>query len=132
MAKSLNLFVPTKAPSHRQKRVAQEIRHYLAEVFMRGDFPPRYTDDGDLISLPAPVTITDISLSPDLKHAVIFVMPLGGNHKEETLEFLKAASNFLRKCLSKQLLLRGTPKLIFQIDQGLEEAQKIEALLKKI
>lgn len=132
MGKSLNLFVPSKAPSHRQQRVAQEIRFYLAETLMRGDIPARLDSAGELLTLPTSVTITDVRLSPDLKHATVFVMPLGGQYKEETLAFLKSSSGYFRKMISQKLQLRGTPKLIFEIDAVFLEVEKIEGLLKKV
>lgn len=132
MGKSLNLFVPSKAPSHRQQRVAQELRFYLSEIFMRGDFPPRFDEEGELLDLPTAVTVTDVHLSPDLKHATVFVMPLGGQHKEETLAFLKAASGYFRKMISQKLQLRVTPKLIFEIDNAFLAAEKIEEILRKV
>ncbi len=132
MGKSLNLFVPSKAPSHRQQRVAQEIRFYLSEILMRGDIPARYNDEGELLTLPTTVTVTDVRLSPDLKHATVFVMPLGGQHKEETIAFLKIASGYFRKMISQKLQLRVTPKLVFEIDPVFSAAEKIDEILKKV
>ncbi len=132
MGKSLNLFVPSKAPSHRQQRVAQEIRFYLSATLMRGDVPPRFGKTGEMVILPTSVTVTDVRLSPDLKHGTVSVMPLGGQYKEETLLFLKASSGYFRKMISQKLQLRVTPKLIFEIDGVFSEVEKIEELLKKI
>lgn len=132
MTKSLNLFVPSKAPSHRQERVAQEVRYYISSVLMKGDIPPLYTADGELMILPSPVTITDIKVSPDLKHATLYVMPLGGENQEETIAFLKASAGYFRKELSQKLQLRVVPKLSFQIDLAFEASQKLEDLFKKI
>jgi ribosome-binding factor A len=132
MTKSLNLFVPSKAPSHRQERVAQEVRYYISSVLMKGDIPPLYTADGELMTLPSPVTITDIKVSPDLKHATLYVMPLGGENQEETIAFLKASAGYFRKELSQKLQLRVVPKLSFQIDLTFEASQKLEDLFKKI
>ncbi|NBT85051.1 MAG: 30S ribosome-binding factor RbfA [Alphaproteobacteria bacterium] len=132
MVKSLNLFVPSKAPSHRQERVAQEIRFYVSSTLMRGDIPPLYTEDGELMALPTTVTITDIKVSPDLKHATLYVMPLGGEHQEDTIAFLKASTGYFRKELSQKLQLRVVPKLSFQIDLAFEATKKIEDLFRKI
>lgn len=84
------------------------------------------------MTLPTPVTITDIKVSPDLKHATLYVMPLGGEHQEETIAFLKETAGYFRKELSKKLQLRVVPKLSFQIDLGFEATRKIEDLFKKI
>jgi ribosome-binding factor A len=132
LVKSLNLFVPSKAPSHRQERVAQEIRFYVSSVLMRGDIPPLYTENGELMTMPATVTITDIKVSPDLKHTTLYVMPLGGEHQEETIAFLKASAGYFRKELSKKLQLRVVPKLSFQIDLAFEANKKIDDLFRKI
>jgi ribosome-binding factor A len=133
MAKQpLNLFVPHKAPSHRQQRVAQEVRFCLSQIFLRGDWPVRFDNQGDPIKAPASLTITDISISADLKQATVWVMPLGGEYIDEVKTFLDLMTGHLRKQLSNQLQLRAVPSLKFEIDKSIDKMSHIDELLKKI
>jgi ribosome-binding factor A len=128
----LDLFVPHKAPSHRQQRVAQEIRFCLSKIFLRGDWPVRFDSQGELIKAPTSITITDINISADLKQATVWVMPLGGEYKQEAKAFLDAITGHLRKQISGQLQLRAVPALKFEIDKSLDKMSHIDELLKKI
>jgi ribosome-binding factor A len=129
---SLNLFVPSKAPNHRQQKVAEEVRFLLAQELTRGHIPAHTMKDGSLKTLPTSVTLTHVTVSPDLKHATVLVMPLGGEKIKETLEFLTAAAPYLRKVLSQKLSLRVTPKLRFDIDRSFIESQRIDDLLRSV
>ncbi|WP_052046206.1 30S ribosome-binding factor RbfA [Candidatus Paracaedibacter symbiosus] len=118
-------LVPTKAPSNRQKRVAEEIRQVLAGIISRGDFfSPELRDRS--------ITVTQVTVSPDLRNALIFVMPLGGEHIQETLTHLKKYRGELRYLLSKELQLRYVPNLKFVLDDAIEQAAKIGELFAKI
>lgn len=117
------LFTPAKAPSHRLLRVGEEVRHILSSLFLRGDFPAP--------GLPTSVTITQVKMSPDLQHATVYIMPLGGQYKEETLAYLKEIAGFLRHQLGKELKAKFTPALRFHIDDSFEQAERIEKLLKE-
>jgi ribosome-binding factor A len=129
---SLNLFLPSKAPNHRQQKVAEEVRFVLAQELMRGDIPAHVMKDGTLKTLPTSVTLTHITISPDLKHATLLVMPLGGEKIKETVEFLNIAAPYLRKALSQKLSLRVTPKLRFDVDKSFIESQRIDNLLRSV
>jgi ribosome-binding factor A len=129
---SLNLFLPSKTPNHRQQKVAEEVRFLLAQELMRGDIPAHTASDGSLKTLPTSVTLTHVNISPDLKHATVLVMPLGGEKISETLEFLNMAAPYLRKILSQKLSLRITPKLRFSVDESLAYSQKIDDLLRSV
>jgi ribosome-binding factor A len=111
-----------KAPSQRQLRVAEEIRHVLAGVFSRGEFR-----DPDLAD--AHITVTEVRTSPDLKHATVFVSRLGRTDVNELLPNLTRAGAFLRGQIARQLHLRYAPELHFQPDTTLDEAMKIDTLL---
>lgn len=109
-------------PSQRQLRVAEEIRHVLAGLFERRDFR-----DPELAA--AQITVTEVRMSPDLKHAMAFVARLGRPDVEELLPILKRAAPFLRGQVAHALQLRYAPDLSFQPDHALEYATKIDRLL---
>jgi ribosome-binding factor A len=110
------------APSQRQLRVAEEIRHILAEIFLRTEF-----HDSDLAK--AHLTISEVRMSPDLKHAAVFVSLLGGRDVTPLLPVLKRVSPFLRSQIAPKIALRVTPDLKFLPDHALEEATRINNLL---
>jgi len=114
-----------KGPSQRQLRVAEEIRHALAQIFERGDLrDPALTE--------RPITVTEVRVSPDLKNAVAFVVPLGGGKEAEVklLEALTRANSHLRSLVAQQMSLRHAPRITFKRDGSFEEADKIEAILR--
>jgi ribosome-binding factor A len=113
---------PTSGPSQRQWRVAEEIRHVLAGVFARQELR-----DPDLAD--AQVTVTEVRIGPDLKHAIAFVARLGRSDVDALLPALKRATPFLRGQVAHSLRLKFAPDLTFQPDTALEYATKIDRLL---
>ena len=113
---------PAAGPSQRQLRVAEEIRHVLAGLFERRDFR-----DPELAS--AQITVTEVRIGPDLKHATVFVSRLGRSDVDALLPALKRATPFLRGQVAHALRLRFAPDLTFQPDTALEYATKIDRLL---
>lgn len=111
-----------KAPSQRQLRVGEELRHELADLFRRGDF-----HDPELQNLN--VTVTEVRISPDLRNATAFVTPLGGGNVEEALVALKRAAPFLRGQVARAMKLRFAPTLSFQADTSFDYAGHINAIL---
>ena len=109
-------------PSQRQLRVAEEIRHVLAGLFERRDFR-----DPELAA--ALLTVTEVRMSPDMKHATVFVARLGRSDVDALLPVLKRAAPFLRGQVAQAVRLRYAPDLSFQPDHALEYATKIERLL---
>jgi ribosome-binding factor A len=109
-------------PSQRQLRVAEEIRHILADIFLRTEF-----HDPDLAK--AHLTISEVRMSPDLKHAAVFISLLGGRDVSPLLPALKRVSPFLRSQIAPKIALRVTPDLKFLPDHALEEATRINNLL---
>jgi len=109
-------------PTQRQLRVAEEIRHVLAGIFGRHEFR-----DPDLAS--ADVTISEVRLGPDLKHATVFVSRLGRTDITALLPALRRAAPYLRTRLAHELRLRFAPDLHFQADEALDEATRINRLL---
>lgn len=109
-------------PSQRQLRVAEEIRHVLAGLFERRDFR-----DPELAA--AQITVTEVRISPDLKHATAFVARLGRSDVDALLPVLQRAAPFLRGQVAHALRLKFAPDLSFQPDHALEYATKIDQLL---
>jgi ribosome-binding factor A len=128
----LKLFVPTKAPSHRQERVAEEVRFLLCQQLQRDSLPIERDEDNNLLKPQAPITITELTVSPDLRHAQVGVMPLGGIGQEIVVKFMRANAWYLRKSLAKQLKTRIAPELDFYLDNHFDQAAKIDALIVKI
>ena len=117
------LFTPSRAPSHRQLRMGEEVRHILSSLFFRSKLPEP--------GLPASVTITQVKMSPDLQNATVYIMPLGGQYREETLTYLKNITGYIRHQLGKELQSKFIPVLRFQLDGSFDEAERIEKLLKE-
>lgn len=128
----VKLFVPSKAPSHRQERVAEELRFLMCQALQKDNLPIERDDEGILIKPNAPITITHIAVSPDLRHAQIGIMPLGGIGQEIAVKYMKANAWFLRTSIAKQLKTRITPELRFYLDEHFDNAAKIDALLDNI
>lgn len=117
------LFTPSRAPSYRQLRMGEEVRHILSTLFLRSEFPEP--------GLPTSVTITQVKMSPDLQNATVYIMPLGGLYREETLAYLKEIASYIRHQLGKELQSKFTPALRFHIDESFDQAERIEKLLKE-
>ena len=110
--------------SQRQQRVAEEIRHVLANIIQRGELK-----DPQLMDLS--VTVSEVRVSPDLKNATAFIAPLGGGSSEELATAMNRAAPFIRMRLGKQLSLKYLPKVIFEADKSFDYAQKIESILSQ-
>ncbi len=110
--------------SQRQLRVGEEIRHALATMFMRGDIPWQH----GAVNMPD-VTVTEVQVSPDLKNATVFVMPLGGEKLKETVKALNNIAGFFRHEVAQVITLRYTPKLRFSADNSFVYAQRIDDIL---
>jgi ribosome-binding factor A len=110
------------APTQRQLRVGEELRHALAELLRRGDF-----HDPALQSLN--VTVTEVRISPDLRNATAFVTPLGGGEIGGTVAALRRAAPYLRSLLAQSVRLRLAPRLSFEADVSFDQAYRIERLL---
>jgi len=110
------------APSQRQLRVAEEIRHVLAALFARAEFR-----DPDLAG--AQITVTEVRIGPDLRQATAFVARLGRTDIDALLPALKRAAPFLRAQVAHALPLRVAPEISFQPDRALDQASAIDRLL---
>ena len=123
MAKLHDLFSNKGTQSQRPLRVGEEIRHIMADIFLRGECRSR-----DLFDVT--ITISEVRVAPDMKNATAYFMPLAGQNKEKLLASLKDAAPEIRHLISKRIKLRHTPKIHFALDESFEVAQKIETLLK--
>jgi ribosome-binding factor A len=104
-------------------RVAEEVRHVLAGIFARHEF--RDPDLSDVI-----ITVTEVRMSPDLRHATAFVTRLGRSDIDAKLPALTRAAPYLRTVLAHELRLRVAPDISFQADTALEYAMHINALMQ--
>ena len=111
--------------SQRQLKVGEELRHLISNALLRSSFYDEHIENNN-------ITITEVNVSPDLKNAKVFVMPLGGEKKQDVLNSLNKATGRLKKIISSNINLRQTPKLIFKIDETFEYAKKINDILDKI
>jgi ribosome-binding factor A len=112
-----------QGPTQRQLRVAEEIRHILAGILMRGELR-------DPVLAGVSVTVSEVRISPDLKNATAFAMPLGGVQLQPVLDALNRSAPYLRSQLGKMLQIRHAPTVNFVEDKSFDEAHHIETLLR--
>ena len=113
-----------KPISQRQLRVGEMIKQNLGELFIR--------DEAKIPSINSKlVTVTEVRMTPDLKTARVYVIPLGGKEIKETVRILTEYTHIVRRSLSKRLDIKFLPKLTFVEDNSFEYAEKIEKLIKK-
>jgi len=109
--------------SQRQLRVGETVRHALAEILAQGN-----VHDPDLEG--HIVTVPEVKMSPDLKLATIFVMPLGGRDTEVVIAALNRNKRFLRGEIAHRVNLKFAPEIRFRTDDRFDEAERIEKLLR--
>jgi|SRR5580692_6888672 ribosome-binding factor A len=109
--------------SQRQLRVGETVRHAVAEILAHGN-----VHDPDLEGLI--ITVPEVKMSPDLKLATIYVMPLGGRDTDKVITALARNKKFLRGEVAHRVNLKFAPDLRFRIDDRFEEAERIEKLLR--
>ena len=111
-----------KPPSQRQLRVGEEMRHILADALSRGDLRDPELQD-------RVITVTEVRISPDLRNATVYVIPLGGTVAPEILPALRRAAPYLRGVVGRAMDLRHVPQLFFEADNSFEHAARIDALM---
>jgi ribosome-binding factor A len=111
-------------PSQRQLRVGEALRHALAELLLRDGLHQPVLAGANL-------TVSEVRISADLRHAVVFVTELGGDLRPELLEALQRAAPLLRGEVARRLRLKYAPELAFRADALFTEAARMEALLAK-
>jgi ribosome-binding factor A len=116
-------FEKTSAPSQRALRVGELIRHAMAEMLSRGDIHDPVIE-GHLITVP------EVRMSPDLRMATIYVMPMGGRDEKAVIEALERNKRFLRGEIAHRVNLKFAPDIRFRIDDRFDEVERIERLLR--
>ena len=116
-------FESPAGPSQRQQRVAELVRHALAEVLSRGNV------QDDVLTRHV-VTIPEVRMSPDLRLATAYVMPLGGRDEKPVIEALNRNRKILRAEVAQRVNLKFAPDLRFLRDETFDEAARIDALLR--
>ena len=116
--------VSQKTFSQRQLRVGELVKQNLGQLFIR--------NEAKIPSINSKlITVTEVRMTPDLKTARVYVIPLGGIDTKETVKILTEYSHLVRRALSKRLDLKFLPKLTFVEDNSFEYAEKIEKIIRK-
>ncbi len=113
----------SRAPSQRQLRVGEVIRHALSEILQRGDVH-------DPVFETNVVTVPEVRMAADLKCATVYVMPLGGRNMADVVAAFDRNKNYLRGEVARKVNLRSAPDLRFRVDTSFEEGAKIDAMLR--
>jgi len=108
--------------SQRQLRVGELVRHALADMLARGEVHDAVIE-GHLITVP------EVRMSPDLRLATIYVMPMGGRDAEQVIAAFERHKKFLRAEIAHRINLKFAPDVRFRIDERFEEAERIDKLL---
>ena len=109
--------------SQRQLRVGELIRHELAAMLSRGDVH-------DSVIEAHMITVPEVRMSPDLRLATIYIVPLGGRDEKDVLEALDRNKRYMRGEIARRVNLKFAPEIRFRIDERFDEAERIEKLLR--
>jgi ribosome-binding factor A len=112
----------SKAPTQRQLKIGELIRHALAEIFQRGEIVDEVLSRHSL-------TVPEVRMSPDLKLATVYVLPLGGGEADEAVAHLDTHKRYLRGLLAKKVSMKFMPELRFKVDSSFEASARIDELL---
>ena len=110
--------------SVRTLRVGEQVRHVLSEILQRGD-----VHDATLAS--HLVSVTEVRMSPDLRHATVFVKPLLGKDEEAVLKALRTNTAYLQREVASRVKMKYAAKLKFLADESFDEGSHIDALLRR-
>ena len=110
--------------SQRQLRVGELIKQSLGQIFLRDEAKVPILETKN-------ITVTEVRMSPDLKNARAYVIPLGGKDSEKTVSILTEFSHLISKALSKKIEMKFLPKVSFVCDKSFDYAEKIEKLIQK-
>ncbi|MGV3730793.1 MAG: 30S ribosome-binding factor RbfA [Sphingopyxis sp.] len=113
----------SEGPSVRVLRVGEQVRHILSEILARGDV------HDDMLTK-HPVSITEVRMSPDLRHATAFVKPLLGKDEEAVLKALRTNTAYLQREVASRIRMKYAAKLKFLADESFDEASHIDKLLR--
>ena len=114
----------TDTPSVRPFRVGEQVRHILSEILQRGD-----VHDETLAR--HMVSVTEVRMSPDLRHATVFVKPLLGRDEEAVLKALRQNTAYLQREVARRVKMKYAARLKFLPDESFEEGSHIDALLRR-
>jgi len=114
---------PASGPSQRQLRAGELVRHALADILSRAEVH-------DPVIESHVITVPEVRMSPDLRQATIFVVPLGGRDEQEVLTALERNKRYLRGEIARRINLKFAPELRFRLDERFNEAERIEKLLR--
>jgi ribosome-binding factor A len=113
----------SSAPSQRALRAGELVRHAVAEILSRGDVH-------DPVLTKHVITVPEVRMTPDLRQATIYVMPLGGKDAKEVVAALERNKKFLRGEIAHRINLKFAPDIRFRIDERFAEAERIEKILR--
>jgi ribosome-binding factor A len=113
----------TAGPSQRALRAGELVRHAVAEILARGEVHDPVIE-GHLITVP------EVRMSPDLRQATIYVMPLGGRDEQAVVDALERNKRYLRGEIARRVNLKFAPDIRFRLDERFDEAERIEKLLR--
>ena len=114
---------PNPGPSQRALRAGEVIRHAMAEILARGDVH-------DPVIETHLITVPEVRMSPDLRLATVYVMPLGGQDEADVLAALDRNKRYLRGEIARRVNLKFAPDIRFRLDERFDEAERIEKLLR--
>ena len=114
---------PSRAPSQRALRAGELVRHAMADMLTRGEVHDPVIE-GHLITIP------EVRMTPDLRFATIYVMPLGGRDAEKVVAALERNKKFLRGDIARRINLKFAPDIRFRADERFDEAERIEKILR--
>lgn len=113
-----------RGPSQRQLRVGEALRHALARIVASDEL-----HDPALSGLT--LTVTEVRVSPDLKNATAFVVPLGGEGLDDAVAALNRASGYVRSQIAHEVVLRHVPRIAFAADRSFDQAERIDDILRR-
>lgn len=116
--------IDTATKSVRTLRVGEQVRHALADLLARREVR-------DPVLEATIVSVSEVRVTPDLRHAIVFVYPLGGMGGDAVLAALKANARFLRGEVARSLATKYTPDLSFRLDESFDTGAKIDAILRR-
>lgn len=115
-----------RPPSNRQLKVGEELRHALSQIFMQRNF----VYDHPVLANVVAITVSEVRVSPDLKNAMAFVTPLGGNPPPKFESSLNDLAPKFRYAVTKLVTLKFSPKITFRLDTSYDQAHRIHSLLE--
>src|SRR5579871_6830215 len=112
-----------RGPTQRSLRAGELVRHAVADILTRGEVH-------DPVIEAHMITVPEVRMSPDLRLATIYIMPLGGHDEADVLDALERNKRFVRGEIARRVNLKFAPEIRFRIDERFDEAERIEKLLR--